>query len=88
MQAYADCRTVGAIGSAYATGHKDMTCCVGNSSGGAADPPPSGNTDTQVLLKMLLTRCELKAARDCTLCRNGCQFSNASALSKVVCGTC
>ena len=85
MQVYAVCRTAGGIGSAYATGHEDMTCCMENSSGCAPDASPSGNTDTQVLPKFLLTRCELEAARDC-VCRNG---SHAQCSCNVwdVCGT-
>lgn len=61
MQAYAVCRTAGDIGSAYATAHEELTCCMENSSGCARDPSTSGNTE---LLKFLLTRCELEAARD------------------------
>lgn len=65
MRAYAVSRTAGGIGSAYATGHEDVTIYVVNSSGCAPDASPSGNTETQVPLRSLLTRCELEAARDC-----------------------
>lgn len=46
VQAYAVCRTAGGIGSAYATGHEDVTCCMENDSGCAPDPFFSGNTET------------------------------------------
>ena len=69
MQVYAICRTAVGIRSAYATGHEDVTYCGENSSGCAPDLSLSGSTDAEVLLKLLLTRCELEAAYDCPSCK-------------------
>lgn len=69
MQAYAVCRTAVGIRSAYATSHEGVTYCGENSSGCAPDPSLSGSTDAEVLLKLLLTRCELEAAHDCPGCK-------------------
>lgn len=50
---------------------RDVTCCMEKSGGCAQDHSPSGNREAQVLLKSLLTRCDLESARDCLCCRNG-----------------
>ena len=56
--------------SAYATSHEGVTYCGENSSGCAPDPSLSGSTDAEVLLKLLLIRCELEAAHDCPSCKS------------------
>ena len=84
MQAYAVCRTAVGIRSAYATDHEDMTCCMEDSSGCAPNHSPSGNTETRVLLRFPLTKCEMEAARDCVCRRKGSRPSNASAMSRIL----